>query len=325
VSRKYVGVIHSTLLNVCDCLGFDPHLAFATFNLESALHLNAVGAATDVGVGQLTKTAIDEVTLNALDAARRRAQKSERSSCRLILPFMTPHDSAKTNRCGFMSLPENPTRNITYAVLLIQQNRKSIERYWTRLNPALSPQVNTERLKERLTMLAYNSGPAGPMATLKAYTEQMGSRVNERLLDFESSDFNSFVVYLSRYYPVSPGQEAVRQRVSRYVGYVIQAARRVQNLARTACFAPDTFAPPDRSGPTTLLDGDEPDPVQARHLINIYLTRLARDFATDNGDKSGDCRLKQRKFLFEFLGGSAQGPRDLPPGLSEIYAGLCAR
>lgn len=297
-SRKYVETVHSTLINVADCLDFDPRLAFATFNLESAMHLNAVGAATDVGVGQLTRAAIDEVTLNALDRARRHAEQSLRPSCQSILPFMTPHDSAKENRCGFMALPENPTRNLVYSILLIEQNRKSLDRYWTRLGIVLPPSVNVERLKERLTMLAYNAGSAGSVATLAAYIEQMGSsRLNERLLNFESRDYYSFVNYMANYYPVADGKESSRKRISKYINYIIQAARRVEVLARQRCFEPDTFPILDSKGPI-VFEGPAPKFTGAPKRIERKLLDLV-EFETSKPLRTAQECFKRKVMLKE--------------------------
>jgi hypothetical protein len=277
ISHKYVSSVHSTLVDVADCLDFDPRLAFATFNLESALHMNAVGAAADVGIGQLTQTAIDEVTMNALDKAKRAAMNSEKASCARILPFMTARDSTKANRCGYMALPANPTRNLIYSILLIQQNRKSLERYWTRLGIVLPSNVNEERLKERLTMLAYNAGSAGSVATLKAYIDQMGpQRLNERLLNFESRDFYSFVNYMARFYPIPRGKESSRKRVSKYVKYIIQAGRRVEAIAGISCFEAGTFPPLNPNTPVVFA-GAQPDFRDAEKLIARNLQLLAQD------------------------------------------------
>lgn len=274
VSEKYVSAVYTALIDVADCLDFDARLAFATFNLESAMHMNAVGAATDVGIGQLTQTAIDEVTMNALDRAKRAASGSAKASCARILPYMESRDSTRENRCGFMALPANPTRNLIYSILLIQQNRRSLERYWTRLGIVLPANVNAELVKERLTMLAYNAGSAGSVATLKTYIEQMGpQRLNERLLNFESRDYYSFVNFMARFYPVATGKESTRKRISKYVKYIIQAGRRVEGITGQACFDPATFPSVDTNSPTVFA-GPRPDFREAPARIARHLQTL---------------------------------------------------
>ncbi|MBX3020865.1 MAG: hypothetical protein KF799_04250 [Bdellovibrionales bacterium] len=319
LSRKYVGTVHSALVAVADCLDFDPRLAFATFNLESAVHLNAVGAATDVGVGQLTKSAIDEVTLNALDRARKMATSSSKPSCQKILPYMTAHSSEKAKRCGFMHLPENPWRNLVYSILLMQQNRKAVDRYWTRLNIQVPADVHVEQLKEHLTHLAYNAGSAGGMATLAAYTELMGPRASDRLFNFESQDFYSFARFMGRSFPVGAGKESTRKRISKYVFYVAQAARRVERLAGVQCFDPLTFPPYDPTQPVVF--NSPPDFSRALDLTESKLLTLARDFKS--GQKSNlSCAAKRARFVYEFVPSGLQ-PEDLPIALLQVYRTLC--
>jgi hypothetical protein len=176
ISPNYVGIVHEALVNVTSCLSYDSRLAFATFNLESALHLVAVGRALDVGVGQLTKIAIDEVNMNALPAAKRAALRSDNPSCQEILPNMTEHSSHIDERCGFMSVPENPTRNIVYSILLLKRNLQIINNLWTRQKISLPAAIDQDLLKGNLVKLAYNAGPAGLVSSLKAYADQMGDR-----------------------------------------------------------------------------------------------------------------------------------------------------
>lgn len=319
LSEKYVSAVYTSLINVSDCLGVDPRLAFATFNLESAVHLNAVGAATDVGIGQLTKSAIDEVTLNALDHARVEASRSSRPSCQAILPYMTPHGSDKTERCGFMSLPENPNRNLVYSILLIEQNRKAVDRFWDRLQIHLPASIDIESLKWKLTMLAYNSGAAGAVATLKAYVDQMGSHLSERSLHFENRSWGSFPTYLSLYFPSQ--DKGTRSRVSKYIGYIAQAARRVETLAGVACFDPSTFPPFEKDRPEVFSAAKRLAAPGARQIIQDNMDHLADLF--DSEDKAADCTERKAAFLFAFLP-RGQSPQDLSPRLYRHYLSLCA-
>lgn len=319
VSRRYVGAIHAALVNVADCLGFDPRDAFATFNLESATHMVAVGAATDVGIGQLTKSAIDEVTLNALDKARRIATASPKDSCRRILPFMTSHPSEREKRCGFMSVPENPTRNLVYSILLIQQNRKIIERYWSRLNVQLPATVDAERVKERLTFLAYNAGAAGGVAALKAYADIMGDRVNERLLNFDSKDFYGFPNYMNRFFPTPTGKESYRKRIAKYIFYVAQAARRVERLAGMACFDPATFPLVDFNQPVVFKTN--PNFAHAEQLTQTITDYLAMTFKDEHSDLK-DCAALRAQFKTEFLG-QGMSEADFTGKQKVAYEALC--
>lgn len=318
ISGKYVSAIVHALDDVTDCLGYDIRLAFATFNLESALHLNAVGAATDVGIGQLTKTAIDEVTLNALPRARRMAAASSKHSCQRILPNMTEHSSAIGDRCGFMSLPENPVRNLVYSVLLLQQNRRVVNNLWNRESYDL-PNVNSERLKALITMLAYNSGPGGIMATLKGYVQQIGAaNLTDYHFHFEGTDEDGFVRYINDNFPSADA--GVRKRVSKYIGYIFNSARRVDKLAggTTQCLHMEYIQPPIK--PVGYQSVPAPEPHQAQRIIAANLRKIVDGIK--RGRTRGGCMRMQQEFEFMFLG-RGQKIKDLPYELRRAYKQLC--
>lgn len=306
VSERYVSAVHHAVEQAADCLGYDAKLAFATFNLESALHLTAVGAATDIGVGQLTKSAIDEVNLNALPRARRMAAASPRSSCAYLLPYMTEHPSGIDDRCGFMVLPENPERNVAYSILLLQQNRRVVDNLWNRLSITVPASVDVERLKVMLAMLAYNAGPGSVVSTLKAYTDQMGTALSPWHFNFESTSPEAFTGYLKEYFPAA--DPTVRSRVSKYLGHVMVAARRADGLAggTRQCMHASYFEPilPPQLPPTLppQVPTPPPDATQARHLVLQY-AQLAADYLTENQD----CRSAEHLLEYAFY------PRDSRP------------
>jgi hypothetical protein len=308
ISEKFVAATHTALVDVTDCLGYDTRLAFATLALESALHMNAVGAATDVGIGQLTKSAIDEVNINAFDRALRQMQQSAKPSCARILPLMSKGGSAIDDRCAFMSLPENPVRNLIYSVLLLQQNRRVVNNLWARYQIELPPAVNAERLKTLLAMLAYNSGPAGIMSVLKSYVAQMGPQLTDQHFDFEGPDEGGFARYLNANFPSN--DPAVRKRVSKYVGYVMASTRRFDKAAggRQECIHAEYLNPPVRA----LAGIRAPNRAQAHGLVKAY--------ASDMADGFTNCH----DFEFAFLGKTLKA-RDLSPRLRAVHYRLCQK
>ena len=308
VSEKYVRAVHDTLNDVTDCLGYDAKLAFSTFMLESGAHMNAVGAATDVGIGQLTKTAIDEVNMNAFDRALRLVGISLKPSCQRILPFMTKAASDIGDRCAFMSLPENPARNLVYSVLLLQQNRRVINNLWQRLDVQLPPAVDIERLKTLLAMLAYNSGPAGAVTVLKAYSVQMGKTLVEQHFDFEGAEEGSFARYLKDNFPAADG--VTKKRVSKYIGHIMASTRRTDRAAGgfQSCIHSRYLNPPVR----TLHTAGKPNSATARGLIKSYTQAAVALFP--------DCH----SFKFAYLGRSLK-VQDLNPTLRAAYYQLCSK
>ncbi|MGE3684619.1 MAG: hypothetical protein AB7G93_23120 [Bdellovibrionales bacterium] len=324
VSEKYVRAVHSALINVSECLGYDPRLAYATFNLESAMHLNAVGRATDVGVGQLTRVGIDEVNLNAFDRAYRQVSRSHLPACALILPMMSKHPSDIDQRCGFISSPENPVRNLIYSVLLIQQLRRSVDVYWSRLGIALPAEINAERVKRLMTMLSYNAGPGGVMATLKGYSMQMGDQLKSRHFDFESTAPDSFVRYLRKNFPVGEGQDAVRNRVSQYLKHVLASVRRIDSLAGGQCLAPEVEPLPA----TQQAAGGEVRTIQwdgrvASQLVRTGVIDLTKYIGTEGrirGAKS--CARLKHDLLFAFSPPEAR-VENLPSLVLKYYVKVC--
>lgn len=318
VSDRYVKAIHSALSDVADCLNYDPVLAFAAFNLESAMHLNAVGRATDVGIGQLTKSAIDEVNLNALNNAVRAAARSSKQSCARILPYMTSHGASLEERCGFMNTPENPVRNLVFSILLKKNMRRTVENLWNRYALSVPAEVNAERLKHLLAMLAYNAGPGGVMATLKAYLAQAPQPLTDHHFNFESTDADGFRTYLLNHFP-SP-DEPTRKRISKYIGFIITSARRVDGLAGAsgkclhAYFTPTLRTTPLRAAP---------DNSRAESLVQENMLQLAHEYARVDVRTKANCAKAKHDFLFTFAG--KEGSLSiLSEQIQEIYNGICA-
>lgn len=317
VSKNYVRTVHSALLDASECLGYDPRWAFASFNLESALHINAVGLAGDVGVGQLTKAAINQINMRARADAEEMVRNSSIPACQRLRGFMAPHTSEPEQRCGFMTMPENPRRNLIYSILLLRENRKLIEKYFLRLKPDFPPSVNVERLKQQLAKLAYNSGVAGLAATIKAYTEQMGTRLGPHHFHFENMETTAYPAYLGRHFPVKEGRESTKKRISKYMKYVIASVRKVDNqLGGGVCISPEMFPP---LGPHPMDQAAMPDMQQAERLVLKY-TKMLADQSEARFMES--CAEARAQFRFEFVPKGLE-PKDLPEPLYARWRTLC--
>ncbi len=205
-----------------------------------------------------------------------------------------------------MSLPENPTRNLIYSILLLQQNRRVVNNLWTRYQIELPQAVNAERLKTLIAMLAYNSGPAGVVSTLKSYTLQMGASLTDQHFDFEGPDEGGFARYLNFNFPSN--DPAVRKRVSKYVGYVMASTRRFDKAAggRQECIHAEYLNPPVRA----IARIAAPNRAQARGLVKELASQAANSFR--------NCH----DFEFAFLGNTLR-VRDLIPQLRAYHHRLC--
>ena len=324
-SEAYVGTVHAAIADVAECLGANPRLLFVTLNLESGLHVNAVGPAGDAGIGQLTRPAIDEVNRRAFDAAREEVKKSNSPACRKILPHLTKLSSDVANRCAFIRVPDNPTRALIYSVLLIKQNRKAIDLFWDRLKPKISADLDLKHLKQHLTMLSYNAGPAGPVAVTAAFARSLGGKLTNRDLNFSNTGPRGIVQFISKHFPVAKKQLKARGRIGHYVPAIIAANRRVEEKAGVACVEPDTFPSLERSfAPDQAANESEPAPddQDADKDVEENMKTLAESFAPEV--RGFGCADAQAEFLTQFLpaGGEVE---DLPDYLRPAYDALCGR
>lgn len=317
LSEAYVSAVHTAIADVAECLDFDAGLAFATFNIESGAHINAVGPAGDAGVGQLTKPAIEEVNRREFDLARTAAAGSNSPACRKILPMMTKATGDVAHRCAFITVPQNPVRNVAYSMLLIRHNQRAIDTFWSRLKAKVPTGIDLARLKERLTMLAYNAGPAGTVAVAAAFVRQVGEKLTERHLNFENTAAHALRTYMANHFPV---KGARKKRVAGYVPAVIAAARRTEDRAGVACFDPDLF--PKFAPAFAPDDAEVPDFAEGERLVNEAIAALAEDFRP--ATPAFTCADAQAEFLTTFLPPGA-GEDELPDALRASFDKLCGK
>lgn len=320
ISRNYIGSVYNALVDVSECVGVDAKRAFSVFNLESALHLNAVGAATDIGVGQLTSSAINEVNLNVLPAAIRAAKRSSLASCRRVLPAMFLAETDINKRCSFISVPKNPDHNMVFAVLLLKRNRQIVDNYVIKLGLQFPQRVNGPRVKELVGMLAYNSGAGGVMAVLKTYIDLWGEQLTDAQFDFENRGPGSFVSFLQKNFPIN--DDTTRKRVSKYIGYIIQSARRVESgLTEGLCSDQDLFhTPVYTNGPTTEPHAVKVETIAA--LVDSNLRKLSAREPERMTLSADDCAQRKAEYLYTFV------PRgstlhDMPAVVQTGFTDLC--
>jgi hypothetical protein len=321
-SENYVGAVYKAIADVTECLDVSPRLIFGTLNLESGAHVNAVGPAGDAGIGQLTRPAIEEVNRRAFADAKDDVKKSNSAACRAIMPHMVPLSADVKNRCAFITVPDNPTRALIYSVLMIKQNHKTIDVYWNRLKPKVAAGLDIEHLKQHLTMLSYNAGPAGSVAVAAAYAKQMGARLTDRDLNFRNQDARALVPFIAKHFPVKKSQLKWRKRIAGYVPALIAALGRTEARAKRSCTEPDTFpsvaASFLASAAETAADPDE----GADHEVEENMKALAETFTPEV--RSFTCADTQAEFLAKFLPAGATAA-DLPEYLRPAYDGLCGK
>lgn len=129
VTETMVNVTYNSLFDVADCLNLDPKILLPKLYNEGGLLINTYGGGSDAGVGQLTEIAIEETNKFYKDYLKEMndAKISKPSCFRLIenkkLVEKTVNPSVE-NRCGLISAPENPLKNILYMGILNRKNQQ---------------------------------------------------------------------------------------------------------------------------------------------------------------------------------------------------------
>ena len=320
ISENYVGSVYTALVDIAECLDFDPRWAFAVFNLESALHLNAVGASTDIGIGQLTTVAIKEVNLNALPKARRMASASSKDSCKRLLPLLYDGEPDLDRRCSFISVPSNPTHNLSFGVLLLKRNRELLDSYFTRWGMVLPPGVGERRVKTLLSMLGYNAGIGGVAATVRAYLDVMtGVPLTDAHFNFENRGPASFATFVQKNFPSR--DEPARNRISKYIGYILKSMRNVESRLREGL-----CADPELQYLPVHADSTLPPPlpqISPSVVIKAGLLDIAATFKEVKVQSAHECNRLRSEFMYVFAP-HGEDLTSLPPFLARTYERLCA-
>ncbi len=325
LSANYVGSVYNAMADVSECMSYDPRWAFAVLNLESALHINAVGAATDIGIGQLTSSAINEVNLNALPRAKRIARASKLDSCKRLQPMLYDGETDIGRRCSFISLPQNPTHDLSFAVLLLKRNHELLDGFVSRWGLTVPATVNVKRVKVLLSMLGYNAGIGGVAATLRAYLKHGKAKVGESHFDFENRGPDSFVTFVAKNFPSK--DEAVRLRTSKYAGFIIKSVRRIEatGLKEGMCSDPMLM----HTGTHAVIESvassysHRPDP-DAVTEVEAGMTDIAESFKTVRVNSNAECEQTKAEFRYTFAPDDVMWA-SLPASVLEAYKHLCAR
>lgn len=168
-TREYVARLIQDYNVVMDCLAIPPRQFYPFVSVESGFLQNAFAPGEDVGLGQLTPPAIEDVNRRWSDL-QRRVSDSPKASCRAMAPYMKQM-KVETNdpqlACAFVASPQNPLRNLLYsaAFYLINQDyflevfrrNEVIERVEALIKRNFE-RDQVETLARHLSMIAYNMG-----------------------------------------------------------------------------------------------------------------------------------------------------------------------
>lgn len=126
ITQNYVNVTYNSLVDVAECLNFDPKDLLPKLFNESGVLINTLGAGFDTGVGQLTGVAIEEVNkyYDKYLAEMEKASINKPACLRLMKSkvFLKKVGDALNVRCSLIAPPENPLKNIVYMGILNRRN-----------------------------------------------------------------------------------------------------------------------------------------------------------------------------------------------------------
>lgn len=130
VTPKLVHLTYNIFKDITECLNLDAKQLMPKIDFESGFFINAYGSDHQSGIGQLTKSAIEDVN-QQLDYYINEVEKAapQKKSCAQVLKIKKYFSKASSNtnqRCSLIGLPENPARNIFYSALFNKINAERI-------------------------------------------------------------------------------------------------------------------------------------------------------------------------------------------------------
>lgn len=156
VTESYVNSVYNSIADVSDCLNIPIKELMPKLANESGLHVNTLGPDADGGVGQLTRSALSEVYMRYENIPNREStlvyflnemKKSSKKSCQRILAQKSAyqievpkgqklcliHETDANcfkpwmvqSRCEFMTMPNNPLRNVLFTAVYYRSMHKS--------------------------------------------------------------------------------------------------------------------------------------------------------------------------------------------------------
>lgn len=174
VSEKYVNMTANSFNLAGSCLtNIPPHIknvAAKIYPQESGFHVNAMSPMLNdagSGIGQLVKSAIDDVNKSSIEQTKKLLASSPNSSCRAIeaelMQDRAPMNGASGLACNRLNIEKgNPLLNIIYSLSLLTLKQKSLDKS-TFNDPEYSKKFNLSphdlaRVKEAVLTWAYNAG-----------------------------------------------------------------------------------------------------------------------------------------------------------------------
>lgn len=175
VTENYVNNVHSAFSKVSECLGLSQRDLLPILANESGLHVNVRGPSSDIGIGQLTPSAIKDVNEHF---SRLLAEATSDPRCIALRSVSTVshRETAGGNFCPLAQAPENPLRNMLYAGMVVRRNEEIVTSMMSRAN--LMPLLQKAGLahewpgiRKMIETLGYNAGAGTAVILLRRYVD----------------------------------------------------------------------------------------------------------------------------------------------------------
>lgn len=198
VSENYVNVVYNFFGDVTSCFEIPQKEFLPKLFAESGFHLNAMSAAFDAGIGQLSPVEIQQANAS-FESFKARAASSDAEACKRLHPYLSKVQAlpAGENACGLMMPPQNPLRNLVYLAIKYDQQAKAVQKAMERykinqlLRQAGMKGFEPEQLQQFLITLGFDTGPVAAVLYLKAFTEARLQAIQNGLAGpLQDSDFD---------------------------------------------------------------------------------------------------------------------------------------
>jgi hypothetical protein len=227
-STGYMGLIQTVYNDILTCFDISPRQMFSVVAVESGFHVNTLSLTNqDIGIGQLTPIAIDEVN-PYWSQGLEYVQNTMTPSCQRLAPQLAglaPVAQSAQALCPMIALPQNPARNLIYLALLHKKNQSYMDDYFnnTRMSQRLLrltgvewTQSQLQNLKEILIFLAYNAGSPGAINAFEGFLQQKQQLWIQRNQEIVELQGQMVALYLQAMRKIHEGEEDQAQSLLLY-------------------------------------------------------------------------------------------------------------
>ena len=233
VTSEYAYSIYNAFHDMVDCFDINGRKLLPKLWNESGFHINTLGGGMDAGVGQLTRSAIEEVLSKpyvndertALDVFKQQAMNSGKASCQRLVRQEAAWQAVNpdvTQRCSIMTTPNNPIRNVVYLGVFYKLNERVVI---SRMNSTNMKEKleqlglenpNMEYFQDAIVTLSFNMGRGSAFSIIDSFLKARianKEKLKAKDLDFLNNSLDE--VRAIRKEPKEESEEDRKKRIAR--------------------------------------------------------------------------------------------------------------